>query len=140
MTKPKPDQPKESVQIVSGNADDLIKIETEIMGITVFMTKKRDPKDPGYPAASYIMSALHQQLPENRHVPIVGDDAESKLEQYEAAVTALEEMILAHAEAGIDIKSADYIYGMEKAIDFILDNYDPKGKQVAPKPRQLGKT
>lgn len=121
--------PKERFTITSANAKDLIKIETQIMGITVIMTKKRDPKDPGYPEGSAIFSDLHREPDEEVEG---GSEADTNYDRHEAAIDALEAMILAHAEAGIDIKSPSYIYGMEMAIDKIADAYGMPGK-IKPK-------
>lgn len=50
------------------------------------------------------------------------DDGESYLE-YEAAVNAIESMILAHACAGITIDLPAYIEGIETAINTITNEY-----------------
>lgn len=50
------------------------------------------------------------------------DDGENYLE-YEAAVNAIESMILAHACAGIPIDLPSYIEGIETAINTITNEY-----------------
>lgn len=43
--------------------------------------------------------------------------------QYDAAMNAVESMILAHAVAGIDIESPAYLEGIETAVDKIFNEY-----------------
>jgi hypothetical protein len=47
----------------------------------------------------------------------------SACKELEAAINALEAIILAHACAGIDICSEDYIEGIETAVDKICNRY-----------------
>lgn len=47
---------------------------------------------------------------------------DGKGDKYEAAIDALESLILAHAVAGINIKSPAYIEGIETAVDAIANN------------------
>ena len=48
------------------------------------------------------------------------DDGNS---EYEAAINALESLILGHACAGIDIGSPAYVEGIETAVEAISNNY-----------------
>ena len=48
---------------------------------------------------------------------------EEKNREYEAAINALESLILGHACAGVDIESPVYIEGIETAVEAISNNY-----------------
>lgn len=85
----------------------------------VTMSAERDPEDPNYPLESTITSDLRKES-----VPCVDwRETGAAADRYAAAVEALENMVLAHAEAGIDISSADYMYGIETAVDKLFDQY-----------------
>ncbi len=52
-----------------------------------------------------------------------GDEEASYL-AFEAAVDAMESLILAHAVAGVDISTPAYVEGIETAIDALLNHCD----------------
>lgn len=43
-------------------------------------------------------------------------------EEYDAAIDAIESMILAHASAGVDIESPAYVEGIEAAVEAVANN------------------
>ena len=59
------------------------------------------------------------------HAPILGiDDFDDReMREYNAAIDALESIILAHACAGINIESPAYIEGIETAVQAIVNHY-----------------
>src|SRR5258707_15455908 len=85
-------------------------------GIVVIMTAARDPEDPRYPEASTITSDLHAKMPEDAEG---GSEEDSDYDRHQAAVETLQKIILAHAEAGIDITTAQYQHGTDTAVELL---------------------
>jgi hypothetical protein len=71
-----------------------------------------------------ITSELHEEVPEEPEGGLnAGDDYEFKYEEwmaaekYDAAMHAIESLILAHTVAGVDVLSPDYLEGIETAVE-----------------------
>ena len=94
-------------------------IKLSCHGIVVTLSGKKDSERPAglpelpAPGSGTITSDLHEPEPENEDP---GHD------RYEAAIDAVESMILAHACAGVDIASSAYAEGIETAVDAIGNN------------------
>lgn len=67
-----------------------------------------------------VTSTLHEQP--NPEVE-GGSEADTNYDRYEAAVDALESVVLAHACAGIDIQAPAYVEGVETAIAAIAREF-----------------
>jgi hypothetical protein len=76
-------------------------------GITIRLERSSLPRQPGY---GTITSELKQVEPGVEAVP------------FNAAIDALESLILAHACAGIDVESPAYVEGIETAVEAISNN------------------
>ena len=70
--------------------------------------------DEKYLDRGNIISNLHEKMDD-------GTGVEKNLE-YEAAIDAVESLILAHACAGVDIESQAYVKGIEDSIEAISNN------------------
>lgn len=90
------------------------KIKLPCYGIVVVLNKK---DDDGRWIAGNISSDLKEEEDFERDEDIVREGA-----KYNAAIDALESLILAHACAGIDIESPAYVEGIETAVEAIGNN------------------
>ncbi len=66
--------------------------------------------------AGAIVSDLHENVEDDWH------DLDPETRDSESAVNVLESLILAHAVAGVNIESPEYLKGIEIAIDAITNN------------------
>jgi hypothetical protein len=66
---------------------------------------------------------ITSQLHESVEVDVTRDDDEvARDELYDAAMDAVESMVLAHAIAGIDVSSPAYLEGIETAVQACSNN------------------
>jgi hypothetical protein len=87
-------------------------------GIVVTLGKP-DPDHPGAYLGGTISSDLHEERPEDIEG---GSKKDTEWDRAEAAIDALESVILAHANAGIDIASPAYVEGIETAVQACGNN------------------
>jgi hypothetical protein len=81
-------------------------ISLPCFGINITLTRGNTASRPG---SGFIASDLHAT-----------DTAANR--QYNAAIDALESLILAHACAGVDVRSPAYIEGIETAVEAIANH------------------
>ncbi|MFI5379022.1 MAG: hypothetical protein ACHRHE_06990 [Tepidisphaerales bacterium] len=74
---------------------------------------KPDPEHRGHYLGGKITSDLHEDVPEGIKPGSPEDLAQG---QFDAAMNAIESLILAHACAGIDITAPAYVEGIETAV------------------------
>jgi len=96
------------------------KIALPCFGIVVTLAgeidKQRPDALPQIPKAGSgtITSNLHRLLPAGVEG---GSEVDTAHDRYEAAVDAIEAMILAHATAGVDITAPAYVEGIESVVN-----------------------
>ena len=100
-------------------------IETGCHGIVVnLIDLEPHALTPNRYGGGSITSDLHEEEPERKQAHSESElsnvwneflDEKSKIDLYNAMIDALESMILAHAQAGIDITTPAYLEGIETA-------------------------
>lgn len=90
-------------------------ISLPCFGIVVTLDGEKDPERPDLPRAGggTIASDLHEASDPDYEG---GSEEDAEHDKYEAAMDAIESIILAHACAGIDIQAPAYIEGIETAV------------------------
>lgn len=105
----------DTLEAFFGDKDELPECEPEF-------ASDLGPREICLPCYGITISLAGPDPDGNRGGAITGDLHEADADEYNAAMDAIESLVLAHACAGVDVEDLGYIEGIETAVQAIASN------------------